>query len=172
MRPLNIKICAILIIFINYSCVGGKKDPVTGKVEIIEPNSEKRARDYADKNPISLFGGKKDDNFKFSSSNALWRATLKSLDFIPLQSVDYGGGIIITDWYADKLNSKEQIKISIKFFREEIRSDSISVIAFKKICTNENNCLTNKMDEKFSQEIKESILNTARLLNIEDQKKK
>ena len=44
MRSLNLKIFAILIIFTNYSCVGGKKDPVTGKVEIIEPNSEKRAR--------------------------------------------------------------------------------------------------------------------------------
>jgi hypothetical protein len=109
MRPLNIKICAILIIFINYSCVGEKVDPVTGKGQIIEPNSDRRARDFADKNPVTLFGGKKDDNFKFSSSNALWRATLKSLDFIPLQSVDYGGGVIITDWYADKLNSKEQI---------------------------------------------------------------
>ncbi len=32
----------------------------------------------------------------------LWRASLEILDFIPLTTVDYSGGIIITDWYNDK----------------------------------------------------------------------
>ena len=29
----------------------------------------------------------------------MWRASLETLDFLPLTTVDYSGGIIITDWY-------------------------------------------------------------------------
>jgi hypothetical protein len=38
------------------------------------------------------------------------------LDFTPLSNVDYSGGIIITDWFADENSSEnEQIKITVKF---------------------------------------------------------
>ena len=36
-------------------------------------------------------------NFEFSSSNPLWRATLETLDFLPLSTVDYSGGMVISD---------------------------------------------------------------------------
>ena len=38
--------------------------------------------------------------FDFASSNELWRASLDTIDFMPLSSVNYSGGIIITDWYS------------------------------------------------------------------------
>ena len=43
-------------------------------------------------------------NYEFSSSNAMWRATLDILDFLPLTTVDYSGGVIISDWYTDGTN--------------------------------------------------------------------
>ena len=45
--------------------------------------------------------GRKGTNYEFSTSNPLWRATLETIDFMPLTTVDYSGGIIITDWYSD-----------------------------------------------------------------------
>ena len=46
----------------------------------------------------------------------MWRASLETLDFLPLTTVDYSGGIIITDWYFDNTGkSEESIKISIRF---------------------------------------------------------
>ena len=59
--------------------------------------------------------------FDFASSNELWRASLDTLDFMPLSSVNYSGGIIITDWYSDGSNPNESIKISIRFLTNEIR---------------------------------------------------
>ena len=47
--------------------------------------------------------------FEFASSNPLWRASLDVIDFMPLTSVNYSGGIIITDWYENEDN--ESIKI-------------------------------------------------------------
>ena len=49
---------------------------------------------------LSEFGKKGTGNFEFASSNELWRASLDSIDFMPLASVNYSGGIIITDWYS------------------------------------------------------------------------
>ena len=54
--------------------------------------------------------------YEFSSSNPMWRASLETLDFLPLTTVDYSGGVIITDWYSDNNSSKESIKISLRFF--------------------------------------------------------
>ena len=39
-------------------------------------------------------------NFQFASSNELWRASLDVIDFMPLASANYSGGMIITDWYT------------------------------------------------------------------------
>jgi len=59
--------------------------------------------------------------FEFASSNELWRASLDVIDFMPLTSVNYSGGIIITDWYSNKKKQNESIKITIRFLTNEIR---------------------------------------------------
>ena len=63
-------------------------------------------------------GGNKGTNFEFASSNGLWRASLDVLDFMPLTSANYSGGIIITDWYSDG-NTNEAIKINIRFLSND-----------------------------------------------------
>ena len=70
--------------------------------------------------------------FDFASSNELWRASLDTLDFMPLISADYGGGLIITDWYSDQGNSNDSIKISIRFLSNEIRADALKINVFSK----------------------------------------
>ena len=60
-------------------------------------------------------GNKGSGNFSFATSNEMWRATIEILDFVPLANVDYGGGIIITDWYSESNDGREFIKISIQF---------------------------------------------------------
>ena len=167
---------SILLLFLNIfllSCSGPKVDPVTGKAEKFEPNADVRAKEYAEKNPITLFGGKneKNTNFEFSTSNILWRATFKTLDFLPLTNADYSGGIIITDWYSENNNPKNQIKIQIRFLSNELRSDSLSVTGHKKICDNQNACTYQKLDNIFLSSIKDAILNTARTIKIEESKK-
>ena len=52
----------------------------------------------------------------------MWRASLEILDFVPLATVDYSGGVIITDWYSDDLNSDETIKNYCKFFIKRNKS--------------------------------------------------
>ncbi len=150
------------------------KDKEVLKEEKFNPNAYERAREFADKNPVTLFGGTKDKNtnFEFGTSNVLWRASLKTLDFIPLTTVDYSGGIIITDWYSEGISNREQIKIQIRFFSTELRSESIQVVSYKKICESNNVCSNLAGNENFNREIKDLIINTARQIKIEENKKK
>ena len=43
----------------------------------------------------------------------LWRATLETLSFMPLNQADSAGGVIVTDWYANPENPNERVKLSV-----------------------------------------------------------
>ncbi|MDA9083721.1 DUF3576 domain-containing protein [Candidatus Pelagibacter sp.] len=106
-------------------------------------------------------------DFQFASSNPLWRASLEKLDFAPLNNVDYAGGIIVTDWFSNE-NSNNEIKITIRFLTNEIRSDAINVIIHKKVCSAQNNCKITKIDNNLNSEIKFEILKKAAQIKNED----
>ena len=106
----------------------------------------------------NTMGGNKGTNFEFASSNGLWRASLDVLDFMPLTSANYSGGIIITDWYSEQGNPDESIKITIRFLSNEVRSDAINVDIFYKKCVAVNNCKIDKKDGQLKKEITKQIL--------------
>ena len=117
--------------------------------------------------------GKGATNFEFASSNELWRASLDSLDFMPLLTANYSGGIIITDWYSSNNNLNESIKISIRFLTNEIRSDALDIKVFTKKCNpNQLNCITLEIDSDISKELNKKILKTATLYKEENKKPK
>ena len=106
----------------------------------------------------TMMGNRGGTNFEFASSNGLWRASLDVLDFMPLTSANYSGGIIITDWYSEQGNTEESIKITIRFLSNEVRSDAIDVDIFYKKCIAANNCKINKQDGQLKKEITKQIL--------------
>jgi hypothetical protein len=167
------KYCFILLLLLAFLGHCAKVDPVTGEKVLVETDTRKKSREFVDKQG-GLFGeiGKSSSgtNFEFSTSNVLWRATLKSLDFLPLANADYSGGIIVYDWYSNK-NDKESIKISVRFLSNELKSSSVMVAGHKKICDEVGKCFIEKLDNKFADQIKESVISAARLLKIEDSKK-
>jgi hypothetical protein len=172
---LKIKKYIFLIIFITILANCAQKDPVTGEKVLIEPNIDARSRQAARESGglMGMIGkGNQDTNFRFSSSNVLWRASLKTLEFMPLLNADYSGGIIITDWYSDNINSDEQIKIQIRFLSNEVRSDSLEINVHKKKCDISNRCSQILLKNSFPQDIKDSILTKARQIKIEDEKSK
>ncbi len=123
-----------------------------------------------------LTGGKGsgNTNYDFASSNPLWRASLDILDFMPLTTANYSGGIIVTDWYSDeKSESGESVKISIRFLTNEIRSDALDIKVFSKKCNpNQLNCITLEIESDISKELNKKILKTAALYKEENKKPK
>ena len=116
-----------------------------------------------------LTGGGK-TTYQFSSSNPMWRASLEVLDFIPLTTVDYSGGVIITDWYNDK-GSNESIKVTVRFLSNEVRTNSLKVLVHKKRCLQNQNCVTSKIDSKIEEELVTSILQLASRFERDSKKK-
>ena len=112
-------------------------------------------------------GKSKGGAFEFASSNELWRASLDTIDFMPLASVNYSGGIIITDWYSADENSNESIKISIRFLTNEIRSDALDIKVFSKKCITPSNCVTSERQGNINTELKTKILKTAAIYQAE-----
>ena len=168
----------LLIIFLlfAYSCAV----PEALKPKKIDPGTPVNADERARKNieegrGISLKGAidrNKGTTFQFSSSNPLWRASLETIDFMPLATVDYSGGIIITDWYTDTSNPKEAIKITLRFLSNEIQSNSIKVIVHNKKCSPTQNCTVSEIDSNIKFELQKSILSKASLLEKQSKKSK
>ncbi len=108
----------------------------------------------------AMLGGKGGD-FMFASANEMWRASLDTLDFMPLSSVNYSGGIIITDWYSDGNSLDESVKISIRFLTNEVRSDALVIKVFYKKCNQVASCKISQKTGTLSAELKKKILSKA-----------
>ena len=115
--------------------------------------------------------GKKGGDFLFASSNELWRASLDTIDFMPLASVNYSGGIIITDWYSDGNNDDESVKISIRFLTNEVRTDALDIKVFHKICKKINNCKITQKTGILVSELKKEILTKATIYKKQNKDK-
>ena len=159
-----------LIIFLS-SC--GPFKPAPYDARKVPPNVDERVRKNIEEGRgFRLMGGqKKGGTFDFASSNELWRASLDTIDFMPLLSANYSGGIIITDWYSDGKNQGESIKISIRFLTNEIRSDSLDVKVFIKKCKSLENCLVTETKGVLISELKKKILYQASIYKKENDKK-
>tara|TARA_Y100001936_G_C15790468_1_gene516179 strand:- start:88 stop:645 length:558 start_codon:yes stop_codon:yes gene_type:complete len=173
MRILKIIFTIISLSFFLASCqlakMGGdaRENPFDPK-ERVKKNLEEgkgfRLMDMTKKSG----GGK----FEFASSNELWRASLDTIDFIPLSSVNYSGGIIITDWYSSDSESNEVIKISIRFLTNEIRSDALDIKIFTKKCDALNKCTISEKSENLIVELKKEILKKAVIYEKDNPDKK
>ena len=137
---------------------------------------EKRERNIREGRGASLrglVGGRSGTNYEFSSSNPMWRASLETLDFLPLTTVDYSGGMIITDWYSDDTNNLKSLKITVRFLSNEVRTDSLKIIVHQKNCSNTGACSINLLeDSKIKEELYAVILKKAVLFEEEKKKKK
>jgi len=158
-----LNILTIFLLFFTLACSIPKfAKPSKSDVPV---NAKERARKNIDEGRgISLkglAGGRGKTTFLFSTSNPLWRASLEIIDFMPLATVDYSGGIIITDWYGDSQNVNESIKITIRFLSNEIQSNSIRVIVHNKKCRTEEQCTVNQIDSSIKSELQSSIIKKA-----------
>ena len=171
-----IKLIACFFLFSSIVSCGGFKKVDARKVPISGP--ERAKKNVREGRGVSLGSmmnkGRGSTNYEFSTSNPMWRASLEILDFLPMTTVDYSGGIIISDWYSDSDNSnKESIKITIRFLSNEIRSDSLKIIVHKKNCKSDlTSCTINILDNSsIGQELRSSIIKKASLLQKDSKKK-
>ena len=175
-NKLNIFMNKVIIVFTTYfivlqtltSC--GIYRPTDAKK--YPPQPELRVKNNIEEGRgFRLMTGFKNDSkggkFEFANANPLWRASLDVINFMPLLSVDYGGGIIITDWYGEE-SENDQIKITIQFLSNEVRSDALNIKVFKKKCISLSNCKVVQSNSNINQELRVAILKKAALYKSND----
>jgi hypothetical protein len=122
--------------------------------------------------PGGLFGTradqKKDNSGTGVAVNAfLWRASLDTINFIPLVSADPFGGVIITDWYTPAEAPAERMKVQVTILDRELRADGVRVAVFKQTQNGKGGSWVDaQVDQRTNTEIENAILTRARQLRI------
>jgi len=166
---------AFLVLLILASCGGGFKLPKPGDARSIPASGKERARKNIEEGRGVSIGevlGNKKTTYEFSTSNPMWQATFDVIDFMPLVTVDYAGGMIITDWYTDANTTNDSLKFTIRFLSNEVRSDSLKIIIHKKTCKTQSNCIVQKIASKLEDTIRSQIITRAVILKAASKKKK
>jgi len=116
------------------------------------------------------FGKKKNKGgtFDFASSNEMWRASMDVLDFVPFSNASYSGGILITEWFdgnSKAKNEKRDLKITVRFLTNEIRSDALEINIHERRCKNSLvNCNIKIIESSLGGQIKLAILKRAAVI--------
>lgn len=174
MKSKKILIIATLILGLILSHCSSKKSEdkdITDITDKPKPFKSLKERTMSSDSGIIFGGSKKNEDAPFAANNILWRATLESLNFVPLNSADYGGGVIVTDWYSTPGLNSGSIKITVKFLSANLSSNSIEVDSYERTCNNNSfNCSIKKTSKNFNTQIKDKILAKARELSVKNKK--
>lgn len=121
---------------------------------------------------FSLFGGgdrrRGDDSVTTQGIGVnpyLWRASLDTLNFMPLASADPNGGIIITDWYAEPSVPNERFKATVYILDVNLRADALNVSVFRQVQQN-GAWVDAPVSEDTEAQIENAILSRARQLRL------
>ena len=166
---------AFLVLLILSSC-GGFKLPKAGDARKVSASGKERAKKNLEEGRGISIGralSNKKTTYQFSTSNPMWQAAFDVIDFMPLVTVDYAGGMIITDWYTDSNTTNDSLKFTIRFLSNEVRPDSLKIIIHKKTCkTQSTNCIVQKIASKLEDTIRSQIITRAATLEAASKKKK
>ncbi len=157
-RSVRTNAVALLAVSALGACASGDDDgPRTSRVGIDEPGG-------------FSFGLGRDKDEQPNQANIgvnsfLWRATLDTLSFMPLESADPFGGVIITEWYVNPEKPNEKFKATVYILDARLRADGIKVSIFKQTLT-ANGWVNAATDTDTGIQIENAILTRARQLRL------
>jgi len=124
----------------------------------------------------SMFGGGRNDTARTVSAgdraeagigvnSYLWRASLDTLSFMPLESADPYGGVIITDWHTEASTPNERFKATVYILDTRLRADALNVSIFRQQQVN-GSWVDAAVDPDTEIQIENAILTRARQLRL------
>ncbi|ESQ90559.1 hypothetical protein ABAC460_08715 [Asticcacaulis sp. AC460] len=99
----------------------------------------------------------------------LWRASLDTISFMPLNSADPWGGVIISDWYANPQKPDERFKATIYILDSRLRADALNVSVYKQVQQG-GQWIDADVSQQTQLDIENAILTRARELRLSDVK--
>jgi hypothetical protein len=114
---------------------------------------------------LGLGGGDDNEGADIGVNSYLWRASLDTLNFMPLASADPFGGVIITDWYSDPTTPSERFKATVYILDTRLRADALNVSIFRQQQVN-GAWQDSTVDPETEIQIENAILTRARQLRL------
>jgi len=174
MKKINYFLC-LTFLFLNFFLINScglykysdaRENPTNAKDRVAKNLEEGKGVRFG-----NLLGGDKSGTFDFASSNEMWRASIEILDFVSFTNASYSGGILITDWFNKSSDTNKELKITIRFLSNQIRSDALQVTLYERSCGAKNsNCSISKIETDLNSEIKLAILKKATQIKVKDTK--
>ncbi len=142
----------------------------SGRQTDANPSGEKDSLFGSD--GLNIFGGQKSGPSDGSGggigiNSFLWRASLDTLSFMPLNSADPFGGVIITDWYSAPDSPNERFKMTIYIVDRRLRADGIKVAVFKQTKDETQQWLNAEIADDTAIQLENAILVRARQLRLD-----
>lgn len=160
---------ASTLILLLAACSGGEQDYP------IDPDDARRLKHgrLTGEDGLVLFGGKSDNDWRsggaagsgLAVNSFLWRATLDTLAFAPLQTTDPIGGVIVTEWYENPEAPGERFKVNALILDQRLRTDGISVTTFKQVMK-DGTWRDAAVDKSLARKLEDTILTRAREMRI------
>tara|TARA_B110000003_G_C16605502_1_gene517342 strand:- start:946 stop:1506 length:561 start_codon:yes stop_codon:yes gene_type:complete len=173
LKLIKYQFCLLIFTSFLLGACGGKLPGADARK--VSPNPKDRVKKNLEEGRgFRLMGDKKkggSTNFEFASSNELWRASLDIIDFMPLATANYSGGIIVTDWYSEDQKDGESIKITIRFLSNEVRSDALNIKIFYKVCISSSDCKIEEREGDLKNQIAQAILKKAAIYEKQTKEK-
>jgi hypothetical protein len=125
---------------------------------------------------LTLFGGRdkpaQSAGVGIGVNAYLWRATLDTVNFMPLASADPFGGVIITDWYSAAESPNERFKMTLYVLDQDLRADGIRAAVFRQVRDMAGGWSDAVVDPRTGPDIENAILTRARQLRLDAQQRK
>jgi Domain of unknown function (DUF3576) len=97
----------------------------------------------------------------------LWRASLDTISFMPVNSADPFGGVIITDWYTPPESPDERFKMNVYILGRALRADGVRVSVFRQVADGRVGWRDAPLADETGGQIEDAILSKARQLRFE-----
>jgi len=94
----------------------------------------------------------------------LWRASLETISFMPINTADAFGGVIITDWYSPSESPRERFKLNVYILGRTLRADGVKIAVFRQLRDPGGQWADANVPTGTGSKIEESILTKARIL--------
>ena len=94
----------------------------------------------------------------------LWCASLDTVSFMPIVSVDPFGGVIISDWHASDASPNERFKMNVYILGRALRADGVRVSIFRQVRTERGLWRDAGVPDEMNTKIEDAILTKARQL--------
>jgi len=95
----------------------------------------------------------------------LWKASIETINFMPLSSTDPFAGTIITDWYTYESNIEERCKLNVFITGKELKTDNLKVSSFCQSLKN-NQWVNMPVNQDDNTKLENAILNKAKKLKL------